>query len=230
VWVVGDSEGANGIFETLAEHWNGHTWKVVSTPDPGAAGNHLYAVHAVSADDVWAVGQRLGGAAPDQGLAEHWNGRTWTVVPLPASVKSSVLLDAVTATRDGHQVWVAGEADSPEGGGKPLVEHWVSGSGWSIAHLPAVPDGANWSDLYGVAIDGGSVYVTGTFVNPATDSNDVLLLKGTGATWSVVGAPNAGGAGGSDIPGGIANIGGQLWMAGTYNTATSSNLPLIEHN
>jgi hypothetical protein len=229
VWVVGDSEGANGLFETLAEHWNGHTWRVVSTPDPGAAGNHLYAVHAVSADNVWAVGQRLGGASPGQGLVEHWNGHHWTVLPLPASVTSSVLLDAVTATPDGRQVWVAGEADSPKGGGKPLVGHWVAGSGWNIPHLPAVPHGANWSNLYGLAIDGGSVYVAGTFVNPATDNSDVLLLKETGGSWSVAGAPNAGGSGGADIPGGIANIAGELWMAGTYNTATSSNLPLIEH-
>jgi hypothetical protein len=32
-----------------------------------------------------------------------------------------------------------------------------------------------------------------------------------------------------DISAGIANIDGQLWMAGPYNTATSDNLPLIEH-
>jgi hypothetical protein len=35
VWVVGDREGGNGLFETLAEHWNGHTWTVTSTPNPG---------------------------------------------------------------------------------------------------------------------------------------------------------------------------------------------------
>jgi len=230
VWVVGDREGANGIFETLAEHWNGHTWSVVAAPDPGSTGNHLYAVHAVSADNVWAVGQQLGGSAPDQGLVEHWDGHRWSVVPLPFSVSSNVLLDGVTATPDGHQVWVDGESDSPAGGGQPLVEHWVSGSGWNIPHLPAVPDGANWSNLYGVAVDGSSVYAVGTFVNPATDNNEVLLLQGTGGTWSIVGAPNAGGAGGGDIPGGITNIHGQLWMAGTYTTATSNNLPLIEHH
>jgi hypothetical protein len=230
VWVVGDKEGGNGVFETLAEHWNGHGWSVVSTPNPGSSGNHLYAVHAVSADDVWAVGQQLGGAAPDQGLVEHWNGHRWSVMPLPASVSSNVLLDGVTVGALGHEAWVVGEADSPAGGGKPLVEHWVQGSGWSTAHLPAVPHGANWADLYGVAFDGNSVVAVGTFVNPATDNNQVLLLRGTGGTWSIVNAPNAGGAGGSDIPAGIKNIGGQLWMAGTYTTATSSRLPLIEHH
>jgi hypothetical protein len=187
-------------------------------------------VHAVSSDNVWAVGQQLSGGAPDQGLVEHWNGHHWSVVPLPASVSADVLLDGVTATPDGSQVWVAGESDSPAGGGQPLVEHWVSGHGWSVQHLPKVPDGANWSNLYGVAIDGSSVYAAGTFVDPATDNNQILLLRETGGSWSIVGAPDAGGAGGTDIPGGITNVGGHLWMAGTYTTATSNNLPLIEHH
>jgi hypothetical protein len=142
VWVVGDQEGGDNVFETLAEHWNGHTWSVVPTPDPGSTGNHLYAVDAVSPDNVWAVGQQLGRRAPDRGLVEHWDGRRWSVARLPASASASVLLDAVAATR--HQVWVAGEADSPG-------------------------------------------------------------------------------------PGGVTAIDGQLWLAGAYTTATSNEIPLIEH-
>ena len=37
VWVVGDQESTRGIFQTLAEHWNGATWTVVPTPDPGSS-------------------------------------------------------------------------------------------------------------------------------------------------------------------------------------------------
>jgi hypothetical protein len=231
VWVVGDQEGPNRRFETLAEHWDGDSWSVVPTPDPGSTGNLLYAVDAVSSDNVWAVGEQLGGSVPDRALVEHWDGSSWSVVPVPALASSNVLLDAVTATPDGSQVWVAGEADTPDGGGQPLIEHWTAGSGWTVQQLPAVPDGANWSNLYGLAVDGSSVDAVGTFVNPSTDNNQVLLLQGdSSGSWSIVGAPNPGGAGGTDIPGGIANIDGQLWMAGTYTTATSNNLPLIEHH
>ena len=225
VWVVGDQESGNGIFETLAEHWNGHAWSVVRTPNPGSAGNHLYAVDAVSADDVWAVGQQLGAQAPDQGLVEHWNGHRWSVVSLPASHSASVLLDGLTVSHG--QVWVVGESDSPAGGGRPLVEHYVGGK-WYAAKLPAVPHGANWSNLYGVAAAGGSIWAVGTYVNPATDSNDVLVLRDTAGKWSVNGAPNAGGPGFSDIAGGITAIDGHLWLAGMYTTATSNELPLIE--
>jgi hypothetical protein len=82
VWVVGDQEGQNGRFETLAEHWDGSSWTVVPTSDPGSTGNHLYAVDAVSPDNVWAAGMQLNGDSPDQGLVEHWDGSRWTVVPV----------------------------------------------------------------------------------------------------------------------------------------------------
>lgn len=184
----------------------------------------------MSSNNVWAVGQQLGAAAPDQALVEHWDGSSWSVVPVPADGSSNLVLDAVTTTPDGSQVWVAGEADTPDGGGQPLIEHWTAGSGWTVQQLPAVPDGANWSNLYGLAVNGSTVDAVGTFVNPSTDNNEVLLLSSdSGGPWSIVGAPNLGGSGGADIPGGIADIGGQLWMAGMYNPATSSNLPLIEH-
>ena len=226
VWVVGDQESGNGIFETLAEHWNGHAWSVVRTPNPGSTGNHLYAVDAVSADDVWAVGQQLGAQAPDQGLVEHWNGHHWSVVRLPASVSASVLLDGLTVSHG--QVWVVGESDSPTGGGRPLVEHYVGGK-WHVEKLPAVPHGANWSNLYGVAAAQGSIWAVGTYVDPATDSNDVLVLRDSAGTWSVNDAPNAGGSGFSDIAGGVTAIDGPLWLAGMYTTATSGEIPLIEH-
>jgi Phosphoesterase family len=225
VWVAGDQEGANQVFETLAEHWNGSTWSAVPTPDPGPAGNHLYAVDAVSSDDVWAAGQQLGSNGPDRGLVEHWNGHSWSVVPTPPSPSGDplVMLDAITVSRS--TVWVAGEADSPSGGGQPLIESY-SGGKWSIAGLPASPDGANWNNLYGLAVTGGTVWAAGTYVNPGTDNNDVLILKYARGGWRVDPAPDPGTGG--NILGGITNIDGQLWVAGMYDDG-GSEIPLIEH-
>lgn len=222
VWVVGDREGGNGVFAALAEHWNGKQWSVVPTPDPGSAGNHLYAVDAVSPDDVWAAGQQLSGRAPDRGLIEHWNGHRWSVMTSPRAASASVLFDAVTATPG--QAWVAGEADSPAGGGRPLIEHYAAGV-WSIAHLP-VSAGSDWTNLYGLARAGGSVWAAGTYVDPRTDSNNALVLRYSGGTWSVDNAPDPGS--GSNIPGGVTAVGGQLWLAGVYDNG-GSRLPLVEH-
>jgi hypothetical protein len=223
VWVVGDEEGKNHIFETLAEHYDGTKWTVTRTPDPGTSGNHLYAVYAASRNDVWAVGQRLDGRTPDQALVEHWDGDRWSVVSLPASVSKDVLLDGVTATSDG-QVYVVGEANSPAGGGRPLIEHFAPGHGWHVEHLPAVPGGANWANLYGVAIAGGSVWAAGTYVDPVTDNNNALVLREAGGSWAVAGAPNPGS--GSNLPGGLTAVDGQLWLAGVFDNG-GSRLPLI---
>jgi hypothetical protein len=220
VWAVGDREGGNGRFETLAEHWNGHRWSVVRTPDPGSTGNHLYAVDAVARDNVWAVGQRLGTQAPDQPLVEHWNGHRWSVVSTPVSTSASVMLEGVAVS--GGQVWVDGEADSPDAG-RPIIEHLQNGH-WSVADLSGV--GSIWTMLYGIAVTGDTVFATGTFVNPVTDNNEVLVLRGVNGHWSVDPAPNPGS--GSNILEGVTTVGGQLWTAGVYDTG-GSRLPLIEH-
>ena len=223
VWVVGNQEGRNGKFETLAEHWDGSDWTVVPTPDPGSTGNHLYAVDAVSPDSIWAAGMQLSGNSPDQGLVEHWNGTRWSVVTMPAPASADlVMLDGISATDS--QVWVAGEADSPEGGGQPFVAGYQGGT-WTIPQLPTVPDGANWTNLWGIQAADGSVWAVGTYVDPATDNNNTLVLNGTAGTWTINPAPNPGS--GSNILGGLTAIGGHLWAAGTFDDG-GSRLPLVE--
>jgi hypothetical protein len=224
VWVVGNQEGRNGKFETLAEHWDGSDWTVVPTPDPGSTGNHLYAVDAVSPDSIWAAGMQLSGNSPDQGLVEHWNGTKWSTVTLSAPASADlVMLTGISATDS--QVWVAGEADSPEGGGQPFVAGYQNGA-WTIPRLPTVPAGANWTNLWGIQAAGDSVWAVGTYVDPATDNNNTLVLKGTAGTWTINPAPNPGS--GSNILGGITTIDGQLWAAGIYDNG-GSEIPLIEH-
>jgi len=169
------------------------------------------------------VGQQLGAKAPDQGLVEHWNGQKWSVVPSPAAGPASVMLDAVTVDH-GH-VWAAGEADSPASGGRPLIERLQGSSHGQVVHLPSSA-GSNWTSLYGIAAAGGSVWATGTFVDPKTDNNDILILRGTGNHWTVDPGPNPGS--GSNILGGLTAVDGQLWTAGIFDDG-GSNLPLVEH-
>jgi len=76
VWTVGQSNGinSNGIYQTLVEHWDGTSWSIVTSPNPGTSSNNLNAVAAVSTNDIWAVG------ASGQPLIEHWNGTKWSIV------------------------------------------------------------------------------------------------------------------------------------------------------
>ena len=100
-WAVGSvSDPSSLASQTLAYHWNGTAWQRTPTPNPGGAaqGNHLAAVAARAANDVWAVG---GDGYPAASLVLHWDGSTWAQVRVP-NVGS---LDAVTLA-PGH-VWVA---------------------------------------------------------------------------------------------------------------------------
>src|SRR5207245_451177 len=88
IWAVGDRAdtfSSSGEFvTTLVEHWNGKTWRVVSSPNPGWGTNNLLAVAVISAHDVWAVGNyanNLSNILQSQTLVEHWNGKAWQVVP-----------------------------------------------------------------------------------------------------------------------------------------------------
>jgi len=78
-WVTG-SDG-----QTLAAHWDGKVWTRVPTPtgDSGTSSG-LTGVSAVSSDSVWASG---GIDDPNQGflnLAEHWDGKSWSISPIPS--------------------------------------------------------------------------------------------------------------------------------------------------
>jgi hypothetical protein len=65
-------------------HWDGTTWSLIKTPDPGAFGSPLEGITALSASDIWAVGQTQSSVnGPVTTLTEHFNGTSWSVVPSP---------------------------------------------------------------------------------------------------------------------------------------------------
>ena len=58
-------------------------WIVQPSPNPGQISDSLSAVAAVSADDVWAVGERTLRGTIGGTLVEHWDGTSWNVVKTP---------------------------------------------------------------------------------------------------------------------------------------------------
>lgn len=81
VWAVGNyfKPGGAGVnpYRTLIEHWNGKHWSIVSSLNAGPQNNTLLGVAAVSAQDVWAVGNHdTVKDTTGKTLVEHWNGTT----------------------------------------------------------------------------------------------------------------------------------------------------------
>ncbi|MEO8972853.1 MAG: hypothetical protein ABI406_14790 [Ktedonobacteraceae bacterium] len=74
-WAVGYYQDNSGSVVTLAEHWNGSAWSVVTSPNPaGFMANELFAISAHSANDIWTVGISQTSNNVTQTLIEHWNG------------------------------------------------------------------------------------------------------------------------------------------------------------
>jgi hypothetical protein len=233
-WAVGSNSGlASGILA----HWDGTAWNNVPTPDPDPAhpglNTYLNAVTALSPDDVWAVGSYLHEFSPTDLRYEtyslHWNGSTWSVVPMPFATGGSAndySLTGLTALGPGD-VWAVGESGDNVGvGGTPaatVIEHW-NGTAWSVVPSPT-PTG---TAPYLTSVAGrspGDVWAVGYTVQPQIQT---LTLHWDGTAWTVQPSPDPATAsrlaGVSTFPGSV-----RTWAVG-YTGSTGSFNPLaLQH-
>src|SRR5436190_721024 len=181
VWAVGYFSNSNTLLQTLVEHWDGAQWTVVPSPNVGTDANQFWDVSAVSANDVWAVGDQGNHLAGNVfALAEHWDGTQWSVVAVsdPAGAISEHFYSVSAVTS--NDVWAVGDYGSTSGG-NVLTEHW-DGTQWSVVPAP-----------------GGEGPFRGV---SAASSNDVWAVGARfggsfsehwdGSQWEVVPSPNPG--------------------------------------
>ena len=185
IWaVVGYNDASNNAL-TLIEHWNGTKWSIVPSPNVASLSNGLSAISAVSATDIWAVGNASGNNG-FQPLIEHWNGTNWTI----ATSTGTVQLTGVAAIAS-NNVWAVGNISSPNLI-QTLVEHW-NGTTWSVVSSSG-PGGA-YNTLNGVAaISANNLWAVGDDAMNITPHTDYLPLieHWNGTSWSVVNSPSPG--------------------------------------
>jgi len=110
VWAVG-STIQNGA---VVEHWNGTSWKVVTSPNLGN-GSGLNSISAISATDIWAAGcSACGDVSEVPPLIEHWNGTAWSMNPAPIEF-GGVSADTVLAFPSSRHIFVGGFAFAQSG-------------------------------------------------------------------------------------------------------------------
>ena len=212
VWSVGNYS-LSGPTKTLIEHWDGTRWSVVSSLNKGANSSQLYAISAVSANNLLAVGSFQKGSFPGtlQTLIEQWNGSAWSIVKSPNVKTLNNSLSGVSAT-SAHDIWAVGAAYNPSGNtAQTLTEH-SNGSQWSIVKSP---NATSYNFLQGVtAVSSKLVWAVGySFSN--LGSVQTLIEQWNGSTWSIVSSPNPSST--LNILYGVAHVlhSNKIWAVGT---------------
>ena len=148
VWVVGND---NATGQALVAHWDGVAWKRIATPTfPDSS--VLFDITARSASDIWAVGwYRDTDKERPLGLALHWDGRSWSQLPLPAG---TFALNSVALQPAGGIAVVGGNDDAAVG----LT--WDPARGWQSLQLPETNPGQPLG-VWTIAAAPGRLTITG---------------------------------------------------------------------
>ena len=126
---VGFDRDGSGNQATLAESWNGTTWKLLTTPNPaGSTTAQLNTVSCVSSTACEAIG-----TDNTKTWAEVWNGSTWTIqtTPTPSGGTNAKLFGLSCTAAN------ACTAVGSYNNGKlvPLAERW-NGTNWTPQTVP----------------------------------------------------------------------------------------------
>ncbi len=204
-WSVGETTDAagNGL-GSIALHWDGTTWTLAPTAPTGQADEQLNSVTCVAADDCWAVGAAgpnqenpnflpiFPGAVGDQGIIEHWDGASWTIVPSYAvSPPDGGWVSSVVCV-SADDCWAAGATTGDTGSQSgPLMQQW-NGSTWSVVPTPAAPTGDGILSSV-TCLSADRCWASGSSGNIGGGSNTVanpLIDEWNGSIWSIQPSPN----------------------------------------
>jgi hypothetical protein len=234
-WAVGNFMNPQAVNQPLAEHWDGHAWRITAAPPlpkTGASGV-LSGVDAAGPANVWAVGSVTLAAGGTRTLIEHFNGKSWTVVPSPNPFTGPGADDELAAVggTSASDLWAVGFAFNGDNVAVGLFEHF-NGTTWETARPPAaagIPDFVSVS-----AVSSGDVWAVGTSlaVNDST-----LAAHWNGHAWQVVTTPCLSGTkiiqGGcpsmNQLTGVTAVAANDVWASGFENESSDFHVPYVLH-
>jgi hypothetical protein len=197
--------GGNNLSDVV-EQWNGSSWTIIPSATTGQAFDQLISVQCLSSVNCWAVGNAgpvaqmssflpiFPGAIGDQGLIEHWDGSSWSIVPSvsePAPNGGYLSgFECVGAT----DCWASGATTDDTGNASGiLMEHW-DGAAWTDMSA-SVPGSTAPGMLAGIscvsATSCWAVGSTGSLNNGSSGAPLQSLVEyWNGSSWSVQPSPN----------------------------------------
>jgi hypothetical protein len=169
--------------DTLVEHWDGKTWKIVASPNAAGGASSLLGVSCPTALSCIAVGEIFEGAGPSGTFAEHWNGKAWSLTPYPPSAG----FPSVSCTSPTN-CFAVGAPDPNQGEpANAVVDRW-NGSNWS---LEATPESNNTEDFLTSVSCPTATYclAIGQSYFFQTNRSAALAEQWNGTTWTIAASP-----------------------------------------
>ncbi len=163
---VGNYTDPLGDSHSLAEKWNGASWRVL----PGPSGNGLFDVSCTSKTFCMAIGN----------AAERWNGQSWTALPLPAHISLFAVSCAGTAF-----CMAVGSSSQCEAGAV-----W-QGTTWRALPMPS-PCGPPSGGLFSVSCASASRCLAVGDYMPDNEDQLTLAESWNGTRWQLANAPSPG--------------------------------------
>jgi hypothetical protein len=228
VWAVGYANGSSGVNgaprNNLALHYNGTSWSVVTTPQPGVQTRELYDVEALAARNAWAVGWYYDTGFVAESLVLHWNGTSWlkTDVPNPGNGINQLYGVGASSPTDVWAVGTTTSAGDPRGSRHPLALHY-NGTAWSTVPMP---DTASGSALLRsvTAISPTDAWAVGS----QSGYSQPVAYHWNGTAWSLVSTPAVGSPGNNLFYRVTALDSGRVWAVGYTSGSASGPQPLVE--
>lgn len=145
VWAVGYEWPSQSTTIPLLMHYDGKGWSTLGQPQFPLG--QLTSVFALAQNDVWAVGF-FGPLAATQGIALHWNGKSWRQVAFPTESGGGIVLRSVSGANT-KDLWAVGDYAYYDFNGNLTRSarsyHW-NGSNWKAVTVAL----GGYSYLYNV--------------------------------------------------------------------------------
>ena len=204
--------GPSGLQQsTVAEHWNGLTWTIQSTPNANED-NELAGVSCPSANTCVAVGSAFPAADPQEAgfeqptLIERWNGSSWSIQPSPPSGGA---LNAVSCTSATACTAV---------GDEQLTDVWDGSSWMSENAMPGPESGPQ----QGISCTSATAC--------AAVSADSVAQTWNGAHWTAQTVPTPTGAAGGGFDAVSCTLPLTCMSVGGWTTAASSLMVAAQYH
>src|SRR3954452_15943487 len=192
VWAVGVVyPPTGGTSHGLMLRYDGTAWR--SVPRTGLPGDEtLRGVDAVSATDVWVVGDHRAGIGGSDTVAAHWNGTTWTR-ELTSNGNPGGFNNLYGVAAAGGTVWAVGsyvDRSSSINRRKLILQR--AGSSWRVSAAPIV---ATYERLAAVDATGSAdAWSVGSASSDIQNAPLVpLVLRWNGTGWVSMMLPAPGG-------------------------------------